>query len=151
MQTCVECGASAEASCAELFEHLLALDHSRTEPWGSLHGVAVACYRLQHPSASTGGGQHILLDLLRAYRGGGLAAAQWWEEAARRANSHRRSGQPHPLHPSKASQEQQAPAMSGNGFAVTIADVSRDGTFPAEGYSARLDSWVEATLAAWLT
>lgn len=39
------------ATCAELFAELLALDHSRRQPWGALHGEAVACYVLQHPSA----------------------------------------------------------------------------------------------------
>lgn len=175
VQTCVECGASAGTSCAELFEHLLALDHSRKEPWGPLHGIVVACYRLQHPSTVTGGSRHVLLDLIRAYREGGLAAAQRWTAGARRANSHRRNGQPHPRYPPQDSQQPRAPharEVSGlgagspgppdpaaahepqspghrNAFAVTIADVSVDGTFPGEGYSARVDSWVEATLQAW--
>lgn len=49
---CEECGApTTQASCAELFDRLLALDHSRQQPWGALHGEAVACYFAQHPSA----------------------------------------------------------------------------------------------------
>lgn len=49
---CEECGAPTnEATCAELFDRLLALDHSRQQPWGSLHGEAVACYFSQHPNA----------------------------------------------------------------------------------------------------
>ena len=31
------------------FELLLALDHSRAEPWGSRHGQAFAAFALQHP------------------------------------------------------------------------------------------------------
>lgn len=50
--TCEECGApTVEATCAELFDRLLALDHSRQQPWGSLHGEAVACYFAQHRNA----------------------------------------------------------------------------------------------------
>lgn len=52
MGACEECGAATgEATCAELFDRLLALDHSRQQPWGSLHGEAVACYFAQHPNA----------------------------------------------------------------------------------------------------
>ena len=49
---CDDCGASWTAlNCAELFDQILALDHSRRQPWGALHGEAVACYFLQHPHA----------------------------------------------------------------------------------------------------
>lgn len=49
---CEECGAlTIGATCAELFDRLLALDHSRQQPWGSLHGEAVACYFAQHRNA----------------------------------------------------------------------------------------------------
>ena len=49
---CDECGAPTnEVTCAELFDRLLALDHSRRQPWGSLHGEAVACYFAQHTNA----------------------------------------------------------------------------------------------------
>ena len=40
-----------ELTCGELFDRLLALDHSRRQPWGALHGEAVACYFLQHSRA----------------------------------------------------------------------------------------------------
>lgn len=49
---CPQCGAVYEQqddSCAERFSALLALDHSRAEPWGSRHGSAFAAYTLQHP------------------------------------------------------------------------------------------------------
>jgi hypothetical protein len=49
---CAECGAlTIDATCAQLFDRLLALDHSRQQPWGSLHGEAVACYFAQHRNA----------------------------------------------------------------------------------------------------
>jgi hypothetical protein len=49
---CEDCGAPAtDVTCSELFERLLALDHSRRQPWGELHGQSVACYFLQHPNA----------------------------------------------------------------------------------------------------
>ncbi|QGG97166.1 hypothetical protein GH723_16720 [Actinomarinicola tropica] len=64
-----------EVSCAELFDRLLALDHERREPWGPLHGEAVACYFAQHPNApraprDTGP----LLDRLRRFVGDGVEA-----------------------------------------------------------------------------
>src|SRR5213082_2669152 len=49
---CVECGAtytSDDESCHARFAELLALDHSRREPWGSRHGQAFAAFALQHP------------------------------------------------------------------------------------------------------
>jgi hypothetical protein len=49
---CPECGAmysEERDSCAARFEELLALDHSRREPWGSRHGQAFAAFALQHP------------------------------------------------------------------------------------------------------
>jgi hypothetical protein len=42
--------ASADTTCADRFAELLALDHSRTEPWGSRHGLAFSAFVLQHPS-----------------------------------------------------------------------------------------------------
>src|ERR1051326_7998235 len=53
MVRCVECGAeyeSDEDSCVARFDRLLALDHSRQEPWGSRHGQAFAAFALQHPA-----------------------------------------------------------------------------------------------------
>ncbi len=49
---CPQCGAvyeSADDSCEQRFAALLALDHSRQEPWGSRHGSAFSAYTLQHP------------------------------------------------------------------------------------------------------
>ena len=49
---CEECGAEYPEpadSCQARFDQLLALDHSRQEPWGSRHGLAFAAFALQHP------------------------------------------------------------------------------------------------------
>jgi len=49
---CEDCGAryrDAADSCQGRFDQLLALDHSRQEPWGSRHGLAFAAFVLQHP------------------------------------------------------------------------------------------------------
>ncbi|MFD6951887.1 hypothetical protein A6A08_15665 [Nocardiopsis sp. TSRI0078] len=141
MDTCPECGAVGDTPCGDLFRRLLALDHSRREPWGPLHGVAVACYRLQHPSSLAQGSHRFPLELLRAYVEGGAEAATRLTERARRANSHRarqreRTGAvPHPGVPT--------------GFAVTIAEVAVDGGFPADRHPERVRAWAEATLAAW--
>lgn len=140
MDRCPECGAPGDPACEELFHELLALDHSREEPWGPLHGVAVSCYLLQHPASLPGGGYDVPLDVLRAFMTGGLAAASRLTERARRANSHR--GHPRV-------QERPAARQAPGGFAVTIADVADGGTFPAAGYPERLHRWAEATLAAW--
>src|SRR3954468_18020132 len=51
-QWCSECSASysgSDDSCGARFHALLALDHSRQEPWGSRHGQAFAAFALQHP------------------------------------------------------------------------------------------------------
>lgn len=51
---CADCGArSTDVACNELFNRFLALDHIRAAPWGLLHGQAVSCYFLQHPSATS--------------------------------------------------------------------------------------------------
>nr|WP_236540372.1 DUF5946 family protein [Spiractinospora alimapuensis] len=140
MVTCPECGTTSEVPCATLFNRLLALDHSRAEPWGPLHGVAVACYRLQHGSQLPEGSD-VLLGLLRVFVDEGAAAAHRFAEGRRRANSHRNRGAARPAY---------APTtVSPNGFRVTLADVAADGTFPASGYERRVRDWADATITAW--
>jgi Family of unknown function (DUF5946) len=49
---CEECGARyrvAADPCQDRLDQLLALDHSRREPWGGRHGLAFAAFALQHP------------------------------------------------------------------------------------------------------
>lgn len=140
MTTCSECGTTGEIPCTTLFDRLLALDHSRAEPWGPLHGVVVACYRLQHP-AQLPEGPEVLLELLRVFVAEGSAGARRFTEHRRRANSHRNRGRtPAPHEPV---------AVAPDGFLVTIGDVAVDGTFPAPGYEQRVRAWADTTLAAW--
>ena len=157
MQTCTECGAVAAVPCRELFERLLALDHSRQEPWGPLHGVVVACYRLQHPAALPARDRGPALDLIHQYERGGLDALQRWAAHARRANSHRLTGgrdrpfgDTRPASTADGSRTRpDTDAATGDSYAVTIADVAVDGTFPAAGHRRRVRSWARATLATW--
>ncbi|MGC0144492.1 DUF5946 family protein [Pseudactinotalea sp. Z1732] len=156
---CPECGAAAAVPCAELFDRVLALDHSRAAPWGPLHGVVVCCYRLQHPSTFAVGQEQTMLDLLRTYRDGGPQALDRWTAGARRANSHRRSTTSSGPQPSKPAQTAPGPEVAAEHrttrerragrFDVTIADVAVDGTFPAHGHADRVRAWAQATLRGW--
>jgi hypothetical protein len=135
--SCPECGATYSAlddSCAARFETLLALDHSRQEPWGSRHGEAFAAYALQHPAMHAASLDRAWLVLQQiCVKGmapdrvfGALVAARGkmppgWEVPARAARPVR------------------APA-------ITIADL---GDFDAATYAGRLDEWCRAALAAW--
>jgi hypothetical protein len=56
MGACAQCGATfadATQNCEERFDTLLALDHSRVQPWGSRHGLAFSTFALQHPEGRT--------------------------------------------------------------------------------------------------
>jgi hypothetical protein len=140
---CPECSGSwAMGTCAELFDALLALDHSRRPPWGAHHGVSVATYLLQHPSRSTPAMRRGQWELVRAFTRDGLAAAQALA-AARVAGN--RGGRRPSDEPAAGVELDRVPA----GFAVTIADVSVDGTFPADGFADRVASWARATVEAW--
>ncbi|MFD5461877.1 DUF5946 family protein [Kitasatospora sp. NPDC127059] len=144
-EPCAECGARG---CAELFHGLLALDHSRAEPWGPLHGVSVSCFLLQHPGRLPGDGGAGARGLLRAYLAGGLPAVERLVGRARRANSHRVTGGAG--HPGPGpTPEPEPPTAPRGGFAVTIEQVALDRTFPADGFADRVRDWAAATLAAW--
>lgn len=141
MSRCADCGAER---CDELFETLLALDHSRQEPWGPLHGVVAPCYFLQHSARSADSSWSVYWSMLRAYLAGGTAALDAMTNQLRALNSHRKGG----LGPeSVADVPVKSPPL--HGFVVTIAEVAVDGTFPAEGYEDRVREWAEATAAAW--
>ena len=126
----------------ELFERLLALDHSRREPWGPLHGVVVACHRLQTATAPLPADDQLFVQL-RVYLDGGLPAVSRYWAAARARNSRRGGGAPFAV--------PTGPLLDGPParFAVTIRDVAVDGTFPADGHAERVHGWAVATLAAW--
>ncbi|NUP49039.1 MAG: hypothetical protein HOW97_17290 [Catenulispora sp.] len=141
MNPCPECGA-ASGACDELFSALLALDHSRTEPWGPLHGVSVSCYFLQHPGRSAASHRAREWELVHAYLDGGLAAVAWTARRARSENSHRGPGLTTPAMPAVR-------AVPPTVFAVTIEEVAVDGTFPAGGFADRVTAWAAATVRAW--
>ncbi|MCP2286192.1 hypothetical protein APR04_005128 [Promicromonospora umidemergens] len=135
---CAECGAGGDlGACVDLFHGLLALDHQRLQPWGSFHGLNVACYFLQHPtqtSAAVLGGQWQVVTTFLAQ---GLDAVHTLEADLVRANR-RKAG---PLPSFDPPPARSAPA------AVTIADLSVDGTFPADGYEARILEWARSIRA----
>ncbi|WP_026400446.1 DUF5946 family protein [Actinomadura rifamycini] len=139
MTNCPECG--GPGPCDDLFQELLALDHSRREPWGPLHGVSVACFVYQHPSRLVSA-PPFGWTILDAFLRDGRAGAERVVSGFRRANSHRRREGP----------ATGARAPSGTPparFAVTIAEVAGDGTFPADGFPDRVREWAAATVEAW--
>ena len=138
MARCPDCGAVYLApgdGCAARFNALLALDHSRREPWGSRHGLAVSAFALQHPGRY---GRDVLerawLYLFSVYVTG--------RDRGRVARALRRAGKAAPgwaVPPLPAARPEPR-------FGVTIADL---GSFAAETYASQLDSWCQAALAAW--
>ena len=139
VHTCTQCGAVYEReddSCAERFSALLALDHSRQEPWGSRHGSAFAVYTLQHP----GGASREALErswamLYRIHVAGDEPS--YVARALRQANDGRPPAWHVPPLPAEMGKSRQ--------FRMTIADL-RD--FEAGSYAARLEDWCRATLGA---
>jgi hypothetical protein len=134
---CPECGASYDAegdSCAARFERLLALDHSRQEPWGSRHGQAFAAFALQHPERFAGSLDHVWAALHRIYVSGDQPRFVF--DRLRSKRSEALAGWNVPAKPSRPVS---APS-------VTIAML---GDFDASTYAERLDEWCRAALAMW--
>lgn len=158
MAMCEDCGARlGNKTCAELFLDLLALDHSRQQPWGPLHGVVTAAFFLQHPSDSrtTPAQQAFGLSLIHDYLRGGQAALTAATEGARASNSHRAADGTRTRRaggrPTETTGAQRAAELVEPVTATTIHDVAVDGTFPAAGYEERVRRWarfVAATGAA---
>lgn len=123
----------------DLYERLLALDHSREAPWGPLHAVVVAAYTLQHSDSPVDSNDPRLV-LLREFVDGGVPALGRVTSARRRANSHRSSG---------PRAEESRPLARPASYAVTITDVAVHGDFPAEGHEERMRAWAVAVLDAW--
>src|ERR1700684_4063686 len=122
-----ECGAPASSrSCDDIFQQLLALDHSRQAPWGPLHGVAVACFFLQHSSRMPRAARPLYWALLHAYLRGGLAATAPMTERIRQLNSHRCGGRaPQPGdYPGAPPFPDTEPPQN---YATTIADIALNG------------------------
>ena len=137
MTRCPECGASYAAdgdSCAGRFEQLLALDHSRQEPWGSRHGQAFAAFALQHPERFPGSLDHAWTALHRIYIGGDGPSFVFDQLRSRRPEVLARwNVPPRPERPVAAP-------------TVTIVDL---GDFEPVTYAEQLDDWCRASLAMW--
>jgi hypothetical protein len=137
IRSCPECGATFPSdpdSCESRFALLLALDHSRQEPWGSRHGQAFAAFALQHPRTYASSLDHAWLALYQIYA---VAAEPAFVFAALRSS---RGGLPGAWTvPARPSKQVRAPN-------VTIADL---GDFAAETYPMRLDAWCRASLSSW--
>jgi hypothetical protein len=135
--SCDQCGARYEPDdgCRQRFELLLALDHSRQEPWGSRHGSAFAAFTLQHP---VGQAREVLercwLLLYRIWVAGDdpLAVTQALRQAQAGAPLHL-TAPPLPLG-----------AAERRNFPITIADL---GDFGARDYPRLLEAWCRATLS----
>jgi hypothetical protein len=134
---CADCGASYGSegdSCAARFDQLLALDHSRREPWGSRHGQAFAAFALQHPRTFASSTDQAWYALYRIYVNGERPRAVFDALSGRRGAHEVTSDVPvRPKHPLARP-------------AVTIADLN---DFAADTYAARLDEWCRAALAMW--
>jgi hypothetical protein len=130
---CAECGARYESpddSCARRFEQLLALDHSRQEPWGSRHGLAFAVFALQHPQQydlASRTRSFELLDRVIRHREALESVVREFRARGKRAGS-----------PMPASAIAARPP-----FPVTIVDC---GDFEATTYPDQLERWCAATL-----
>jgi hypothetical protein len=127
---CEECGAryrDAADSCQGRFEQLLALDHSRQEPWGSLHGLAFAAFALQHPRRYPAASVASARELVQRVAVDGESLAQVVAEFRARPQD---------------TAARVAPTSSPD-FAVTIADL---GAFDAATYPEDLLRWARAAL-----
>jgi Family of unknown function (DUF5946) len=137
-QSCRECGArytNDSDSCDVRFHALLALDHSRQEPWGVRHGQAFAAFALQHPSTFPTSLDAAWSSLFRIY---------CLDEAPLEVFGSLRRGKggghvDDASVPRRRSEPVSLPTM-------TIVDLA---DFAAPTYAAQLDAWCRATLAAW--
>lgn len=138
MLRCPDCGADCPAQgddCQGRFDALLALDHSRQEPWGSRHALAFSAFALQHASRYGSDVRQRAWTFLCAVfvRGDDRVAVARALRAAGRDTPD--WGLP-PLRPDTPTPP----------FEMTIADL---GAFDAQSYADLLDRWCRATIAAW--
>jgi len=139
-EPCPQCGApslGAPGACRRRFDELLALDHSRQEPWGSRHGLVFAAYALQHPADFPRGVlERSWLALTRIYVRGEAPARVFGALRSHPPNSASEWGVP----PLPGVPSPHAPPQR------TIADLA-----PAErdGYGERVDSWCRSALRWW--
>jgi hypothetical protein len=137
LEPCPQCGApGGEGACLNRFEALLALDHSRREPWGPRHGLAVAVYTLQHPAGASRG--RLERSWLVAYRCAVSGDDPWRlaKALSRRARAPASDWGVPPLPPTPDS----------GGYGVTIQDL---GDFQGSSYPDALTSWARATIDRW--
>lgn len=135
---CPECGATYSEegqSCAARFEELLALDHSRREPWGSRHGQAFAAFALQHPVTHEASLDRAWAALWRIYVAGESPARVFGALVTHRGRI-----------PLADKNVPARPATRALMPSVTIGDLA---DFAAETYPARLDAWCRAALSSW--
>ena len=140
MSTCAQCGArypEPASSCEERFRALLALDHSRHEPWGKLHGLAFACFTLQHPEGQSREAlERCWVVLCRIVAAG--------DDPLHVAVALRRNP---PHSPEEWGVPPLPPVPSpGGAYDVTIADL---GDFDATRYTRRVTAWARATWHLW--
>jgi hypothetical protein len=114
---------------------LLALDHSRREPWGSRHGLAFAVYALQHPLRFTEETLDQTWRILHRVYVAGDEPARVLGALAGRAPSVSANWDVPPRPPNPAGHP-----------TITIADL---GQFEPAEYAALLDAWCRATVAWW--
>jgi len=127
---CEECGAryrDAVDSCQARFDRLLALDHSRQEPWGSRHGLAFAAFALQHPRRFSAASVASAGELIQRVAVNGESLAQVVAEFRARPQD-------------TVARVATTPSPD---FSVTIADL---GTFDAATYPDDLLRWARAAL-----
>lgn len=137
---CPECGAihaDSRHACTERFQALLALDHSRQEPWGSRHGIVFSCYVLQHPAEQPR--ELLERSWLVLHR---LVAER--DEPAHLFAGIRRNPEVRPA-------DWNAPPLppapeSGGPYSITIADL---GDFSGHDYAEKVDAWARSTYARW--
>jgi hypothetical protein len=137
--TCPQCGAEyakADDSCAQRFSALLALDHSRQEPWGSRHGSSFSAFTLQHPVGQPRASlERCWIMLQRIWVSGD--DPQFVARTLRAVDA----GRPHPWTVPPLFVDAASPHRP----RVTIADL---GTFDAAEFPCQLEAWCRATLDA---
>jgi hypothetical protein len=136
MPACPQCGAPLDdgRTCEDRFAALLALDHSREEPWGSRHGLAFATFALQHPASYDAATlDRAWVALYRVYVRGDDAPRLFHAMAGRRIDTTAWDAPPRPRVRSRM-------------LSVTIVDLRG---FDADRYAADVDAWARATVAAW--
>lgn len=151
MTFCAQCGGSSSGeSCVDRLAVLLALDHSRQEPWGSRHGIAFAAYTLQHSAGIDESAlQNCWFMLTRVYESGdnrldvvnGIRATY----RNKHGKGYNKSNSAHSLIAQTACSlvKRKSPPTY---FDVTIADL---GDFIPDNYPELLDAWCLATIRAW--